>query len=85
MKIQRIAAFSDGAAGGNPAGVVIVEAFPSVGEMQAIAKEVGFPETAFAVAQGDAHRVRYFCACARGIVLRTRNPRTGGCPGMATW
>ncbi len=48
MLIHRIAAFSDGAVGGNPAGVVVAEALPSVEEMQRIAAEVGFSETAFA-------------------------------------
>ena len=48
MLIHRIAAFSDGAVGGNPAGVVVAEALPPVEEMQRIAAEVGFSETAFA-------------------------------------
>jgi PhzF family phenazine biosynthesis protein len=60
MKVQKIAAFSDGGVGGNPAGVVITDSFPSEAEMQAIAKEVGFSETAFAVPEGRGWRVRYF-------------------------
>jgi PhzF family phenazine biosynthesis protein len=59
-EVLRIAAFSDGNAGGNPAGVVIGDAFPSVDEMRRIAAEVGFSETAFAMPQGDGWRVRYF-------------------------
>lgn len=58
--VQAISAFSDGAQGGNPAGVVIAESFPEDARMQAIAAEVGFSETAFAVRMGDVWRVRYF-------------------------
>lgn len=60
MKIQRIAAFSEGAAGGNPAGVVIAAALPDVATMQRVAAEVGFSETAFAARDGRTWRVRYF-------------------------
>jgi len=60
MGVQKIAAFSDGNAGGNPAGVMIAESFPGDAEMQKIAAEVGFSETAFAVADGSGWRVRYF-------------------------
>lgn len=60
MNVQRIAAFSDGDSGGNPAGVVIADALPAEAEMRKIAADVGFSETAFAVPQGDAWRVRYF-------------------------
>ncbi|MEO0576414.1 MAG: PhzF family phenazine biosynthesis protein [Pseudomonadota bacterium] len=60
MDIQRIAAFSDGDSGGNPAGVVIADTLPDVPKMQAIAADVGFSETAFAAADGDGYRVRYF-------------------------
>ena len=60
MKVQKIAAFSDGNMGGNPAGVVISEQHPSDIEMKRIAAEVGFSETAFAAPVNDAFRVRYF-------------------------
>lgn len=60
MQILKIAAFSDGEAGGNPAGVSIGEALPSPAEMQRIAAEVGFSETAFAAPEGEGWRVRYF-------------------------
>ncbi|HEX8232416.1 MAG TPA: PhzF family phenazine biosynthesis protein [Caulobacteraceae bacterium] len=60
MHIERIAAFSDGETGGNPAGVVLCEALPSPQAMQALAAEVGYSETAFAAPQGDGWRVRYF-------------------------
>lgn len=61
MNIQRISAFSDGTKGGNPAGVLISDAHPSVEEMRAIAADVGFSETAFAMPDGSGSwRVRYF-------------------------
>jgi PhzF family phenazine biosynthesis protein len=60
MKLLKIAAFSDGAIGGNPAGIALCETLPAVAEMQRIAAEVGFSETAFAAPAGDAWRVRYF-------------------------
>ena len=60
MQIQKIAAFSDGDVGGNPAGVLIADQFPADSEMQKIAADVGFSETAFAVQAGADWRVRYF-------------------------
>ncbi|PBC05243.1 PhzF family phenazine biosynthesis protein [Mesorhizobium sp. WSM3860] len=60
MDVLRIAAFSDGNTGGNPAGVVIGEVLPDAADMQRVAAEVGFSETAFAAREGDGWRVRYF-------------------------
>jgi PhzF family phenazine biosynthesis protein len=60
MNIQRIAAFSDGDQGGNPAGVVISPELPDVTTMQRVAAEVGFSETAFAAPFNTGLRVRYF-------------------------
>jgi len=62
MNIIKIAAFSDGSLGGNPAGVVLTKAMPSTSDMQRIASEVGFSETAFAEMKGTEKkwRVRYF-------------------------
>jgi len=57
MNVLKIAAFSDGEAGGNPAGVVIADAFPEDARMQAITAEVGFSETAFAIPTGTSWRV----------------------------
>jgi len=62
-QVQRIAAFSDGPEGGNPAGVWIGAALPPEAEMQRIAHAIGFSETAFAAPldAGEAgYRVRYF-------------------------
>lgn len=60
MNVLKIAAFSDGETGGNPAGVVIGDALPDAARMQAVAAEVGFSETAFAARTADGWRVRYF-------------------------
>lgn len=60
MQVQRIAAFSDGTAGGNPAGVVLCDALPDTEAMQAVAAAVGYSETAFAAPMEDGWRVRYF-------------------------
>ncbi|MBZ9676570.1 PhzF family phenazine biosynthesis protein [Mesorhizobium sp. ES1-1] len=60
MEVLKIAAFSDGDAGGNPAGVVIGDALPDAAAMQRIAADVGFSETAFAAPHGTGWRVRYF-------------------------
>ncbi|PBB26943.1 PhzF family phenazine biosynthesis protein [Mesorhizobium sp. WSM4312] len=60
MGVLKIAAFSDGNTGGNPAGVLIGDVLPDAAEMQRLAAEVGFSETAFAARQGDNWRVRYF-------------------------
>lgn len=60
MQIERISAFSMGERGGNPAGVVIADALPPPADMQAIAREVGYSETAFAAPLGQGWQVRYF-------------------------
>jgi PhzF family phenazine biosynthesis protein len=59
-QVLRIAAFSDGEQGGNPAGVWIGAALPPESDMQRLAHEVGFSETAFAARTQDGFRVRYF-------------------------
>ena len=66
MDIQRISAFTKDGLGGNPAGVVITDRLPSAEEMQRIAHEVGYSETAFAAplesvnGEDSGWRVRYF-------------------------
>lgn len=60
MDILKIAAFSDGDTGGNPAGVVLGDKLPEADAMQRIAAEVNFSETAFASPVGTGWRVRYF-------------------------
>ena len=59
-EVLRIAAFADGDRGGNPAGVLISETHPDEDDMRRIAAEIGYSETAFAMPQGNAWRVRYF-------------------------
>jgi PhzF family phenazine biosynthesis protein len=58
--VLKLAAFSQNGQGGNPAGVAFYDAMPSDEEMLAVAKEIGFSETAFLVRQGGGWRVRYF-------------------------
>lgn len=60
MDALKIAAFSDGDIGGNPAGVAIASTLPSESEMQSIANQIGFSETAFAAPTQQGWRVRYF-------------------------
>jgi PhzF family phenazine biosynthesis protein len=60
MNVLRLAAFSQNGQGGNPAGVAFYDEMPAESEMLAVAKEVGYSETAFLVRQNDGWRVRYF-------------------------
>lgn len=83
--LYRYAAFTTDPTGGNPAGVWIGDALPSPAEMQAIAAEVGYSETAFVAPEAGAVRtIRYyspaaevsFCGhatIATGIVLGERD------------
>jgi PhzF family phenazine biosynthesis protein len=92
--LLRLAAFTTDPAGGNPAGVWIGDVLPPAEEMQRIAAEVGYSETAFLAPDGrDASgrfRVRYFsplaevpfcghATIASGIALAER-----GAPGALT-
>ena len=67
-RLLRLAAFTTDPRGGNPAGVWIGEALPSAAEMQRVAAEVGYSETAFIAPDrtGGAgrFRVRYFSLLA---------------------
>lgn len=64
-EIQRLAAFTDDPRGGNPAGVAISPRLPSVQDMQRLAAEVGYSETAFLAPEDErAYRVRYFSPAA---------------------
>jgi PhzF family phenazine biosynthesis protein len=66
--LLRLAAFTTDPAGGNPAGVWIGEALPPAEEMQRIAADVGYSETAFLAPDDDGdpgrYRVRYFSPLA---------------------
>ena len=63
-ELLRLAAFTTDPSGGNPAGVWIGDALPSAEEMQRLAAEVGYSETAFLAPDGSGDagrlRVRYF-------------------------
>jgi PhzF family phenazine biosynthesis protein len=59
--LHRLSAFTTDPNGGNPAGVWIGDALPDPDEMQRIAAEVGFSETAFvAPAVGSERTIRYY-------------------------
>lgn len=63
ITILRYAAFTDRVDGGNPAGVVLADTLPSGAEMQQIAADVGYSETAFvtpAAEESGARDIRYF-------------------------
>lgn len=84
-ELLRLAAFTKDPKGGNPAGVWIGDAHPPVDEMQRIADEVGFSETAFLSPEGPTKwLVRYFspeaevpfcghATIAAGVVLGERH------------
>jgi PhzF family phenazine biosynthesis protein len=60
-KLMRYSAFSTNPEGGNPAGVWIGNELPSKKEMQQIARQVGYSETAFiAPTTGYKRTVRYY-------------------------
>lgn len=84
-RLYRLAAFTLGDEGGNPAGVWIGDELPAAHDMQRIAADVGASETAFvAPASGACRTVRYyspeievpFCGhatIATGVVLGQRD------------
>ena len=60
-ELLRLAAFTKDPKGGNPAGVWIGDAHPNEAEMQRIAADVGYSETAFLAPESSrGWRVRYF-------------------------
>ena len=64
-EILRYAAFADDPAGGNPAGVVLDASALAEADMQRIAAEVDYAETAFITGERDGARVvRYFSPVA---------------------
>jgi PhzF family phenazine biosynthesis protein len=84
-RLRRLTAFSEDPRGGNPAGVWIGTPLPAPAEMQRIATEVGYSETAFATRVGTRrYDVRYFspeaevpfcghATIATGVVLGERD------------
>lgn len=85
MDVERWSAFTTEPAGGNPAGVAIAAGRPDPTEMQRVAAEVGYSETAFLVPERPGRWwVRYFApeaevpfcghaTIASGIALATRD------------
>lgn len=83
-ELLRLAAFAAGGRGGNPAGVWLGDELPTVGDMQQVAADVGYSETAFNARIDDRHWLtRYyspkaevsFCGhatIATGVVLGQR-------------
>lgn len=64
-EVLRYAAFTDAGSGGNPAGVVLDAGSLNDPEMLAIARDVGYSETAFVLpTQTASIRVRYFSPLA---------------------
>ena len=65
MDVLRYSAFTNDPSGGNPAGVVLDASGASDAEMQAVAAQVGYSETAFVVSRVGANLdVRYFSPLA---------------------
>ncbi len=65
VDVERWSAFTDDPAGGNPAGVVVTDTKLDREEMQRIAAEVGYSETAFLVPEGAGRWwCRYFAPAA---------------------
>ncbi len=60
MDIKKLSAFTHHGKGGNPAGVMLLEKALDEQQMQRIAAEVGYSETAFAYGHDHDWRVRYF-------------------------
>jgi predicted PhzF superfamily epimerase YddE/YHI9 len=61
LALTTVDAFTDTPFTGNPAAVAIVDAFPDVDLMQAVALEMNLSETAFVVAREDGdHDLRWF-------------------------
>jgi PhzF family phenazine biosynthesis protein len=60
MTLYQIDAFTDKLFGGNPAGVIPLESWPSDQLMQSIAAENNLAETAFFVPEGDDYHIRWF-------------------------
>ncbi|WP_127475344.1 PhzF family phenazine biosynthesis protein [Microbacterium sulfonylureivorans] len=62
--VQRWAAFTNDPAGGNPAGVVTGADELDPAEMQRIAADVGYAETAFVTGTGRSRGIRYYSPVA---------------------
>jgi len=64
MTLYQIDAFTDHLFGGNPAAVIILDAWPSDHLMQSIANENNLAETAYVVPEGNDFHIRWFTPAA---------------------
>lgn len=63
--LYRLAAFAESGAGGNPAGVWVGDELPAASDMQRVAAEVGYSETAFVAPRDGLERtIRYYSPVA---------------------
>jgi len=61
MKVHVVSAFTSNGNGGNIAGIVLLKAFPSDNQMQAVASQAGYSETAFVTLQNsNVQHIRFF-------------------------
>jgi len=60
VPIYQVDAFTDRLFAGNPAAIVLLDAYPADATLQAIAAENNLAETAFIVPQGEDYRLRWF-------------------------
>jgi PhzF family phenazine biosynthesis protein len=60
MTLYQIDAFTDKLFGGNPAAVIVLDAWPSDQLMQSIANENNLAETAYVITEGDDFHIRWF-------------------------
>lgn len=60
VKAQLVLAFTDDPQGGNPAGVVLNDMDLSEAEMQKIASELAYSETAFVKKENDGFRIEFY-------------------------
>lgn len=59
-RIFQLDAFTERLFAGNPAAVMVIDAFPTDSLLQKIAAENNLPETAFVVPEGGDYRIRWF-------------------------
>jgi len=64
IEYMQIDAFADRPFSGNPAGVCFLGKAVADDWMQGLARELGLPETAFLLAEGDGYRLRWFSPAA---------------------
>lgn len=73
-EVHRLTAFSTTTTGGNPAGVWVGTALPTDGEMLAIAAEIAYSETVFAVVDPAGPHAAGLTSAAEGMPTRYFSP-----------